>query len=75
MLEKRFHASWLCQMEAYLKDIGMAGLVSTWVMTRRRPEQGGCGNALLGRMSPYVTSVSNTDLAISVYFCHCFLCK
>ena len=27
------------QTEAYLKDMGMAGLVSTWAMARRRPKE------------------------------------
>ena len=31
------HASYLRQVEAYLKDIGMTGLASVWAMARRRP--------------------------------------
>ena len=37
--EGRPHASWLRQVEAYLKDTGMAGLVSAWAMARRRPSE------------------------------------
>ena len=33
----RPHASWLRQVESYLKDAGMAGLASAWAMARRRP--------------------------------------
>ena len=33
------HASWLRQVEAYLKDAGMAGLASAWVNVRRRPKE------------------------------------
>ena len=35
----RPHASWLRQVEAYLKDTGMAGLASAWVMARMRPKE------------------------------------
>ena len=35
----RPHASWLRQVESYLKDTGMAGLASAWVMARRRPKE------------------------------------
>ena len=37
MPKGRPQASWLRQVEAYLKDAGMAGLASAWAMTRRRP--------------------------------------
>ena len=30
-------ASWLRQVEAYLKSTDMAGLASAWAMARRRP--------------------------------------
>ena len=33
----RSHASCLRQMEIYLNDTGVAGLVSAWAMARRRP--------------------------------------
>ena len=33
----RPHASWLRQVEAYLKDKGMTDVASTWAMARRRP--------------------------------------
>ena len=33
----RPQASWLRQMESYLTDIDMTGLVSAWAMARRRP--------------------------------------
>ena len=33
----RPQASWLGQVESYLKDMGMAGMASAWVMARRRP--------------------------------------
>ena len=33
------HASWLRQVESYLKDMGMAGLASAWAMARRRPRE------------------------------------
>ena len=36
MSRRRPHASWLCQAEAYLKDMGMAGLASAWAMAGRR---------------------------------------
>ena len=32
-------ASWLRQVESYLKDTGMAGLASVWAMARRRPKE------------------------------------
>ena len=35
----RPHASWLRQVESYLKDTGMAGLASAWAMARRRPKE------------------------------------
>ena len=35
----RSHASWLRQVESYLKDTGMAGLAFAWVMARRRPKE------------------------------------
>ena len=35
----RPHVSWLRQVESYLKDTGMAGLASVWVMVRRRPKE------------------------------------
>ena len=34
----RPHASWLRQVESYLKNTGMAGLASAWAMARRRPK-------------------------------------
>ena len=37
MPRSRPHASWLCQVESYLKDTGTAGLASVWAMARRRP--------------------------------------
>ena len=33
------HASWLRQVESYLKDSGIAGLASASVMARRRPNE------------------------------------
>ena len=33
--ERRPQASWLRQVKCYLKDLGMAGLASTWAMARR----------------------------------------
>ena len=33
------HASWLRQVESYLKDTGMTGLASAWAMARRRPKE------------------------------------
>ena len=35
----RPQASCLRQVEAYLKDMGMTGLASAWVMARRRPKE------------------------------------
>ena len=32
-------ASWLRQLEAYLMDMGMVGLVSAWTMARRKPKE------------------------------------
>ena len=37
--EGRPHASWLRQVESYLKDTGMTGLASAWAMARRRPKE------------------------------------
>ena len=37
----RPQASWLRQVEAYLKDTGMAGLASAWAMARRRTKEYG----------------------------------
>ena len=37
--ERRPHASWLRQVESYLKDTDMAGLASAWAMARRRPKE------------------------------------
>ena len=37
----RPHASWLRQVESYLKDAGMTGLASAWAMGRRRPKEYG----------------------------------
>ena len=39
MSRGRPHASWLRQVESYLKDAGMAGLASAWAMARRRPKE------------------------------------
>ena len=36
--EGRPRASWLRQVESYLKDTGMAGLASALAMARRRPK-------------------------------------
>ena len=35
----RPHASWLRQVESYLKDTGMTGLAPAWAMARRRPKE------------------------------------
>ena len=35
----RPHASWLRQVETYLKDMGIAGLTSAWAMARRRKKE------------------------------------
>ena len=35
----RPHASWLRQVESYLKDAGMAGLASDWAMAKRRTKE------------------------------------
>ena len=29
----------MCQVESYLRDTGMAGVASDWVMARRRPKE------------------------------------
>ena len=56
MLRGRPHASWLRQVESYLKDAGMPGLASAWAMEAEGvPLQGGRGDALLRRMPPYLT--------------------
>ena len=39
MLRGRPHASWLRQVESYLKDAGLAGLALAWAMARRRPRE------------------------------------
>ena len=36
MSRGRPYASWLRQVESYLKDTGMASLASVWAMARRR---------------------------------------
>ena len=38
-VEGRPQASYLRQVESYLKDMGMAGLASAWAMARRRPKE------------------------------------
>ena len=38
----RSHASWLCQMESYLKDTSMAGLAFACAIARRRPKEYRC---------------------------------
>ena len=38
----RPQASWLCQVESYLKDMGLAGLASAWAMARRSPVRRVC---------------------------------
>ena len=35
----RPHASWLRQVQSYLKDTGMTSLVSAWAMARWRPKE------------------------------------
>ena len=35
----RPHASWLRQVESYLKDMDMTGLGSAWAMARRRTKE------------------------------------
>ena len=46
-------------VESYLKDMGMVGLVSAWVMARQRLKellsQGGHCDTLLWHMIPYLT--------------------
>ena len=37
--ERRPHASWLRQVESYLKDTGMAVLASVWAMVSQRPRE------------------------------------
>ena len=39
MPKGRPHASWLRQVESYLKDMGMTGLASAWAMARRRTKE------------------------------------
>ena len=39
MPRSRPQASWLRQVEAYLKDMGMADLASAWAMARRRTKE------------------------------------
>ena len=39
MLRSRPHAARLRQVEAYLKNTGMAGLASAWTMARRGPRE------------------------------------
>ena len=39
MTRGRLHASWLCQVESYLKHTGMTGLASSWATARRRPKE------------------------------------
>ena len=37
--EGRPPASWLRQVESYLKDMGITDLASAWAMARRRPKE------------------------------------
>ena len=39
MPRRRTQASWLRQVEYYLKDMGMAGLASAWAMAKRRTKE------------------------------------
>ena len=32
-------ASWLCHVESYIRDTGLAGLASAWAMARRKPRE------------------------------------
>ena len=49
------HASWLRQVESYLKDTGMAGLGDGQMEAEGVPSQGGRGDALLRRIIPHLT--------------------
>ena len=52
MPRERSQALWLRQVEPYLKDTGMAGLVSAWAAAEGVSSQGGCGDAPHRRMPP-----------------------
>ena len=39
MLRGLPHASWLRQVESYLKDADLVGLASAWAMAGRRPKE------------------------------------
>ena len=54
MATGRTHASWLRQIECYLKDTGMVGLASAWALARRRPREYRHKVALLRRMPLYL---------------------
>ena len=53
MSRGRPHASWLRQVESYLKDTGMACLGDGQTEAEGVPSQGGRGDALLRRMLPH----------------------
>ena len=39
MLKDRPRASWLREVKSFLKDMGMAGLMSAWAMARQRTKE------------------------------------
>ena len=54
----RPRAPWLRQVEFYMKGMDMTGLASVWANGQTEAgvqSQGGRGDALLRRMSPYLT--------------------
>ena len=67
----RPHASCFRQVESYLKDAGMAGLTSAWVMETEAegvPSQGGRGDALLRRMPPSIPDLTcQATYALSIW--------
>ena len=68
----RPRASCLRQVEAYLKDMGMTGLASAWVMSRHRvealPPQGGCGNT----STCHYAGSKDLNAGMSIYLCHIY---
>ena len=55
MPKGRPHASWLNEVESYLRSMGMPALASAWAMASEGvPSQGECGDALLRRMPPHL---------------------
>ena len=62
----RPHASWMRQVESYLRDTGMAGLASAWAMVRRRPKEYLARWTLRRAAAAYVPTPDPHNLTISL---------